>query len=24
VWSHKQLISSPAALGPIVAELLRP
>lgn len=24
VWHHKQLISSPAALGPIVAELLRP
>lgn len=24
VWSHRQLISSPAALGPIVAELLRP
>jgi triacylglycerol lipase len=24
VWSHKQLISSPAALEPIVAELLRP
>jgi triacylglycerol lipase len=24
VWNHKQLISSPAALGPIVAELLRP
>lgn len=24
VWDHKQLISSPAALDPIVAELLRP
>jgi triacylglycerol lipase len=24
VWHHKQLISSPVALGPIVAELLRP
>ena len=24
VWSHRQLITSPAALGPIVAELLRP
>jgi triacylglycerol lipase len=24
VWHHKQLISSPVALGPIVTELLRP
>jgi triacylglycerol lipase len=24
VWHHKQLISHPAALEPIVAELLRP